>query len=723
MVNFTKEEILEELAKSKTDGTELAVQYILRKLKYDSDSICSEAMNGLKVSLRTLKSKYTKKYNAAFRMRDRFIKQNKDWLESEFIVHTDKLLLKQTDVKVRGPGRPKIEFNSKSDRSKRQEISDISANLQHDPQKMILACRYAAKRTKQTDLNVILSKLLKSPEQPMKIRKLLDSLDTKVEIKKKSAEEALAFLLDGPMSKNLYIKMRLASKNAGADIWPSYDHVREAKIKCRPPKETIKISETIAEVELQSLLDHTAKRIIEVQQESITLFLKENKKTEIEILLMCSWGFDGSSGHSAYKQKYESIPSDVQVDDQNLFATTLVPLRMTTDNNIILWNNKCSQSERFCRPIKLQFAKETKDIILKQKSDIENQINKLQVCEITLDENYRIFVHFSLFLTLLDGKVLNIICGTKSMQNCPICQATPKTFNDFSNKEKDIFLPNSNSLQYGISPLHSWIRLFECCLNISKRLDVKAWQMRTQLQKDSFAARKSLIQATLWEEFGLKVDKPKPGGSGTTNDGNTARRAFANPKLFAKCLGLNSQLVCNFQTILIALSSNIPIDPIKFEKLTTATGKIYIHYYYWFPMPATLHKILCHGSQIMSSSLLPLGMLGEEASEARNKNYKNYRQSFSRKHNHRVNLEDVFYRVMDTSDPKISSMNLPSRLKYKQSLTVPEAVMNLFCDVHVVNDNIDLDDDNDNEDENDLTGISRTLAQLDETELSDDEDS
>ena len=126
------------------------------------------------------------------------------------------------------------------------------------------------------------------------------------------------------------------------------------------------------------------------------------------------------------------------------------------------------------------------------------------------------------------------------MQSCAICHATPKTFNDLSNKEKSIFLPNVNLLQHGISPLHAWIRLFELCLHIAYRLDVKVWQIKTKLQKDSFKTRKELIQTSLWEKFGLRVDIPKPGGSGTTNDGNTARRAFANPTLFARCLGLNS---------------------------------------------------------------------------------------------------------------------------------------------------------------------------------------
>jgi hypothetical protein len=42
-------------------------------------------------------------------------------------------------------------------------------------------------------------------------------------------------------------------------------------------------------------------------------------------------------------------------------------------------------------------------------------------------------------------------------------------------------------------------------------------------------------------------------------------------------------------------------------------------------------KILLHGSEIISAALLPIGQLSEEAQEARNKDLKTFRESFSRK--------------------------------------------------------------------------------------------
>ena len=48
-------------------------------------------------------------------------------------------------------------------------------------------------------------------------------------------------------------------------------------------------------------------------------------------------------------------------------------------------------------------------------------------------------------------------------------------------------------------------------------------------------------------------------------------------------------------------------------------------------MPVTVHKILIHGAFVISNALLPIGQLSEEAQEARNKDFKRYREIHTRK--------------------------------------------------------------------------------------------
>ncbi|XP_011872388.1 PREDICTED: uncharacterized protein LOC105564550 [Vollenhovia emeryi] len=686
--------------------------------------IHSDSIISLKNAITSLTAKCSAKFQAAQRIKNRFELKNCEWLNSNFNVPTLQLINDCYNEKACynstiGFGRPIKEFEDKSDRSKRREAATISAQHNHDPWRILAACRYAARRSGEKDLSSTLNELSKNPERPKKIRKLLNTTTT--EIIKKTPLEALGFILDHSVSRYLYTDMRLQSKSSGADIWPPYDKIREAKAQLRPPKETIFIDECVAKVPLQALLNHTAERLVLLQKEVVLHALNISNLTEIAIVLSCSWGFDGSSGFSSYKQQYKGEHKNENVSDENLFATTLIPLRLSTENGLIIWNNNSSQSERFCRPIELRYIKESKNVILQQKEIFENEIKQLQTLKIVLDDR-SIFVHFALHLTLIDGKVLAIITNT-SMQSCPICHATPKNFNDLSHTPtKTLFEPDPKSFQFGISPLHAWIRFLECCLHIAYRLDIQKWQVRLNDDKIKFAERKAYVQKIIWGKLGLKVDMPKPGGSGTSNDGNTARRAFQDPALFATCLGLKQTLIENFRIILIALSCKFPLNANLFEEYCRSTAEIYVSEYKWYPMPPTVHKILMHSGQIIRNSAFPLGMLGEEASEARNKNYKNFREFHSRKHSRIANLTDMFNRALDSSDPVLSTMCLNSRIRKRKQLSLPHAVRNLLLTLNVQSTTSEAHAEEVEAAELDWIGLSETdEQQLDKLELSDEE--
>lgn len=225
--------------------------------------------------------------------------------------------------------------------------------------------------------------------------------------------------------------------------------------------------------------------------------------------------------------------------------------------------------------------------------------------------------------------------------------------------------------------------------------------------------------------MGLKVDQLKSGGSGTTNDGNTACRAIKQPYVLAKLLGLHSPLIHNMQIILIALSVDLSINATLFGTLCNATAKLYVKHYRWYPMPSSVHKVLIHGADIIKNSILPTGMLGEEASEGRNKNYKHYRLDHSRKQNRTATMRDMFYRMMDTLDPIISSLNIQSRLQKsikRKNLPLPVKVQNLLA-VSEIEKSHHLSDDNDSDQESEnITGLLRTFEALDNVELCNEND-
>lgn len=270
-----------------------------------------------------------------------------------------------------------------------------------------------------------------------------------------------------------------------------------------------------------------------------------------------------------------------------------------------------------------------------------------------------------------------------------------------------------------MSPVHAWIRIFECCLHISYRLDLKTWRIRGPVNKEKFAERKRQVQQNLWKKLGLRVDKPKSGGSGTTNDGNTARRAFENVEMLSECLGLDSTLLSNFRSILIGVSSHFPLNPDSFEKFCHSTAELFVKLYPWFYMPSSVHKILIHGGQIIRNSTLPLGMLGEEGSESRNKDYKRIRLHHTRKFNRKVTMEDMFFRLIDMSDPIIVNLYSETALKRKVRKPLPKDVLN-FLLVPQTNMKDSTTFDVDDEQDSDMDDAEMELEYS--TELSDEEE-
>lgn len=283
MTKFSKRQILEVL--KTTHDVHSTALHIISKCNLNVGNIPDTEIKRLETAIRTLKSKRKAKFEIARRNIHRFEAQNCSWLDSDFHINIS-MEIGHEKNSFPHSGRPKIDFDQKSDRSERRESSKISAELKHDPVKMIRACRYAAKRSSSRDLYYVLGNILENAEAPSKIRKLL--VEPNVSIEKKTAQEALTFLLDNSFSKGVYPNMRLATLSSGADIWPTYNDVRTAKAECRPPKESVSILENRAEVTLQPLLNHTMHRIVTLQTDVIIQYMQDMKISEIEAVMMCS---------------------------------------------------------------------------------------------------------------------------------------------------------------------------------------------------------------------------------------------------------------------------------------------------------------------------------------------------------------------------------------------------------------------------------------------------
>lgn len=65
--------------------------------------------------------------------------------------------------------------------------------------------------------------------------------------------------------------------------------------------------------------------------------------------------------------------------------------------------------------------------------------------------------------------------------------------------------------------------------------------------------RKKVVLQNMYDEFGVKVDEPRPlGGNSTT--GNVCRRVFSDTRKLSDVLEIEEELIVRFKNILIAIN-------------------------------------------------------------------------------------------------------------------------------------------------------------------------
>jgi hypothetical protein len=173
-------------------------------------------------------------------------------------------------------------------------------------------------------------------------------------------------MTDLNLSKAKYQKLRNDAIKHKANLYPAYNHLRDAKESCYP--DGIEVSENgiSAELPLRELLYHTSHRILQLDSVREKIGSLDLLDTQLYLVLYCKWGFDGSSGQSRYKQKFGD-EYDESLSDKNLFSTGLVTLKLSFELKTI-WEIDKPSSTRYCRPIRLQYTKETMEVLQDEKT-------------------------------------------------------------------------------------------------------------------------------------------------------------------------------------------------------------------------------------------------------------------------------------------------------------------------------------------------------------------
>ena len=94
-------------------------------------------------------------------------------------------------------------------------------------------------------------------------------------------------MVDLHLSKSQYNSMCVsaAERSCQLYLYPPYNKVTKAKAACVPPP-TITVLHDQAEVRLQALLDHTATRLLQLQEPVLE---NQMDKRSVQLTLHCKW--------------------------------------------------------------------------------------------------------------------------------------------------------------------------------------------------------------------------------------------------------------------------------------------------------------------------------------------------------------------------------------------------------------------------------------------------
>lgn len=201
------------------------------------------------------------------------------------------------------------------------------------------------------------------------------------------------------------------------------------------------------------------------------------------------------------------------------------------------------------------------------------------------------------------------------------------------------------------------------------------------------------MRRLMQEQLGIpNLFKPVPGGSGTTLNGNCARRAFQQPEIFADICNVPRYLVVDFVNIMKALDSGYRIDPVKFgaaaSRWLDAFHESWIN---WLILPPTLHVLFHHGKEIIETSPVAPGLLGEEPSEHAQKILRFDRAHHASQASLGRNIADLFNRFTVASSPAINRALSLKQLRNGQKEPLPDASKDLLLNPNEIIDEVILD--------------------------------
>ncbi|CAH0551067.1 unnamed protein product [Brassicogethes aeneus] len=419
----------------------------------------------------------------------------------------------------------------------------------------------------RADGNVSGAKLIQELDKsPGRAKKIWDRYSKKQEPFKVSPQDALVRYLNYDLTRSSYIQLR--KDHINYIRYPGWDTLTIEKKLCYP--DGITINEEEATVKLQSMARHTTARLAASLPASFPSIAT----------VLFKWGFDSSSMHNLYRHLATSTGNLKHISQ--ILATNIVPIQIKSDDQEIIQTTakrkmETNVSDPSVKPATKK-VRQGPNPVGKRGPAFAALASSLPKVLVTVGETLGEKLPMSVF---------------EEIKGCVLNQILELTEEGVIPKFKDT--------------VHNMGSIY---------LNTEVWRKDTKRYPEvaeRIHIQKKKIQEKIHKELGIIVDVPKQ-TAGTTNYGNTARRFFANPKKTAAITGIDEELIHRFHIILVLInSSNCEFDVDAFARYTEETAKLYVKKYNWYKMPASVHKVLIHGSLIWASSTVPLDLLSEDA--------------------------------------------------------------------------------------------------------------
>lgn len=170
---------------------------------------------------------------------------------------------------------------------------------------------------------------------------------------------------------------------------------------------------------------------------------------------------------------------------------------------------------------------------------------------------------------MVDGKAANAIVNNRNTHACPLC------------------VPGVDP-RVGPAFFHSRLNVVEWLIRVAAQKQVAGHPA----QANSAVVAKAREMANQLEDvFKMNINRPKIGGSGSSNNGNMARRLLDDPDNFSRILGINKELVEKLRLISCLALSSSKLDARKVEDLYNEVVKLVTDEFKFVKrLPPSLHK-------------------------------------------------------------------------------------------------------------------------------------